>query len=217
MTKNKGQSTKQLREERRQEKLTEFRKQQARSKRNKKIGVGVGITAGVLVAGLIVGVIATSLNAPTRDEIAIEGVDTYANLTNNHVTGTVNYEQDPPVGGDHNQYWLNCGAYTEEVPTENAVHSLEHGAVWVTYNRDLLSEDEVRELRSKLPSSYVILSPRSDLPSPIVMSAWGAQLQLEEASDSRIQPFLDKFWRSPAAPEPGASCTGAIDGPGKDS
>ncbi len=215
MTENK--TTKQIRAERRNEKLAEFRKQQSRSKRNKKIATSVGITSGVLVVGLLATVIVSSINTPARDEIAIDGVTSYENLTNNHVTSAVNYEQNPPVGGDHNPYWLNCAAYTEEVPVENAVHSLEHGAVWVTYDKDKLTDDQVAELRRNLPSSFAILSPKSGLPSPIVFSAWGAQLQTDKVSDSRIQPFLDKFWRSPSVPEPGASCSGAIDGPGKDS
>jgi hypothetical protein len=29
-------------------------------------------------------------------------------LGRNHVTKTVNYPMEPPVGGDHNQVWLNC-------------------------------------------------------------------------------------------------------------
>nr|WP_243848652.1 DUF3105 domain-containing protein [Lysinibacter cavernae] len=157
------------------------------------------------------------MNKPERDEINIAGAETFEGLTNNHVTGTVEYEQSPPVGGDHNSYWLNCAAYTEEVPQENAVHSLEHGAVWVTYDPKKLNEDEVATLRGKLPSTYVILSPKSDLPSPIVMSAWGAQVKLSDPTDDRIQRFLDKYWKSPSVPEPGASCSGALDGPGKDS
>ena len=42
----------------------------------------------------------------------------------------------PPVGGDHNPVWMNCDGdvYKKPIPDVNAVHSLEHGAVWVTYN-----------------------------------------------------------------------------------
>lgn len=64
-----------------------------------------------------------------------DGVKTWVGpLARNHITGTFKYPTDPPVGGPHNPVLLNCNGdvYTEPVRNENAVHSLEHGAVWVT-------------------------------------------------------------------------------------
>ena len=40
----------------------------------------------------------------------------------------------PPVGGAHDPEWLECGAYDAPVRDENAVHDLEHGTVWITYD-----------------------------------------------------------------------------------
>ena len=85
------------------------------------------------------------------------------------------YEQTPPVGGDHNPTWLNCGVYTAPVPNELAVHALEHGAVWVTYRSDLPA-DQVERLVDVVPDTYMVVSPFEDLPAPVVASAWGAQL-----------------------------------------
>jgi hypothetical protein len=53
-----------------------------------------------------------------------------------HVDGNVDYPTDPPIGGDYNEVWANCKFYAEVIPNENAVHSLEHGAVWVAYSPD---------------------------------------------------------------------------------
>ena len=122
--------------------------------------------------------------------------------TSAHVTGAVDYAQTPPAGGEHNPAWLNCGVYTEAVPNENAVHSLEHGALWVTYDPSLSSAD-LDELTAKLPSTYVILSPYDGLPSPIVLSGWNVQLQVDEADDPRIAQFFEEYWKSDLVPEPG--------------
>jgi len=63
------------------------------------------------------------------------------------VTGNVSYRQQPPVVGPHDAVWLNCGIYPTPVPSRNAGHSLEHGAVWVTYRPDL-SATAISRLRS---------------------------------------------------------------------
>ena len=100
------------------------------------------------------------------------------------------------------------------MPNENAVHSLEHGALWVTYD-PALSDGDVDALRSKLPSTYAILSPFEGLPSPIVLSGWNTQLQVDDVDDERITAFIEEYWQSENVPEPGAPCTGAFEAPGR--
>ncbi|MCA1692562.1 MAG: DUF3105 domain-containing protein, partial [Actinobacteria bacterium] len=107
-------------------------------------------------------------------------VQTFPPPTARHVQGKVNYPQTPPVGGDHNAVWQNCGFYSGPIESERAVHSMEHGAVWVTYRPDLprAQVDVLRQLaRSR---AYVLVSPWKDssLPAPVVASAWAAQLKL---------------------------------------
>lgn len=209
---------KEQRAEQRAAKVESYKKEQARKARNKRIGIISAIVAGVAVVALIV--TAVVLTVPKNASYSaggsgaeIEGVETFEN-TNNHVEGTVEYAQTPPAGGDHAPAWLNCGVYTEAQANENAVHSLEHGAIWVTYDPSI-SDEELSTLKSKLPSTYVILSPFDGLPSPIVLSGWDVQLQVDEASDERIGEFFEEYWKSADVPEPNAACTGAIDGPGK--
>lgn len=140
-----------------------------------------------------------------------EGVTSYEVVAGIHVTTPVDYPQTPPVGGEHNPVWLNCGTYDAPVPSENAVHSMEHGAVWVTYTPDL-SDADVETLREQMPATYAILSPMADLPAPVVATAWGKQLVLDGADDPRLAQFITAFAQSPQAPEAGASCTGGSDG-----
>lgn len=197
-------------------KLAAFRQAQARQKRNRLIGIITGAVAAVAVIGLVIGFVVTSATPkPDPSTIAIDGLQTYPGLTANHVSTPVDYAQNPPVGGDHAAVWLNCGVYTETVPDENAVHALEHGAVWLAYDPAQLDEAGVEALRSKLPDSYIVVSPIDGLDSPIVASAWGAQVALDDPDDERLDSFLDRFWRSNDAPEPGAACTGGLDAPGR--
>lgn len=210
-------TTKQQRAAERERKLEEFKKKEARRKRNRKLGlagavVGVVAVVGLLVASIVLAPKSASYTAG-GDGAEIEGVEFFEN-TSNHVEGVVDYEQTPPAGGEHNPVWLNCGVYTEPVPNENAVHSLEHGAIWVTYDPSL-SDEELGLLREKLPSSYVVLSPFDDLPSPIVLSGWNTQLQVDDADDPRIAEYFEEYWKSDLVPEPGALCTGGVDAPGK--
>jgi hypothetical protein len=130
-----------------------------------------------------------------------------------HTDGVVDYAQTPPVGGEHNPVWQNCGFYDEPVTNENAVHSLEHGAVWITYSPDL-AQDEIERLRDLAEDeSYLLVSPREGLPSPVVASAWGKQLTLESAEDPDLERFIGAYVQGPDTPEPGAACTGGIGQP----
>ena len=215
------QTTKQQREARRAEKVALMKKQQAREKRNLTIGLiggGVGVLA---VLGLVAAVIISGMQ-PKVDpaSIEIEGLQSYPDLTAVHIDPTpVDYEAEygmnPPAGGNHFGQWLNCGIYTEPQQNENAVHALEHGAVWVTYDPDALTADEIKTLQNAVPSTYMVVSPYPGLPAPVVASAWGEQVELTGVDDERLEQFIDKFWKSADAPEPGASCVGALDGPGK--
>lgn len=138
----------------------------------------------------------------------IAGVKTFSDLSAKHVNEPVQYEQTPPVGGDHAGVWANCGVYAEPIPSELAVHSLEHGAVWITYSPDL-PRDEVEQLAELAEGeSHVLLSPVEGLPQPIFASAWGTQLAVEEADDPRLEQFLVKYQQGQQTPEPGAPCSG---------
>ena len=143
-----------------------------------------------------------------------EGVKTYnVGPSVVHTESEVDYEQSPPAGGEHNPVWQNCGYYAEPVRDENAVHSLEHGAVWITYSPDL-PPDEVELLRDIAEGqTFVLVSPREGLPSPVVASAWGKQLALESAEDSDLERFIGAYRQGPDTPEPGAACTGGIGQP----
>jgi hypothetical protein len=145
-------------------------------------------------------------------------------LSHDHVQGPVAYAVTPPVGGPHNPVWMNAGVYTKPIPSERAVHNLEHGVVWITYRPDLPSS-QVNQLVDLFKKQSMIaepqdggrsnrfmdLSPWADdnLPAPIVISSWGYQLRVQSASDPRLQQFIDTFRHNQKySPEYGAAVDG---------
>jgi hypothetical protein len=158
-------------------------------------------------------VIALSACIRGRPPEELDGLETIENVPGNHVPGPFTYPQTPPMGGPHNPVWQNCGIYDQPVPNEQAVHSLEHGAVWITYQPDL-SDTDVATLRDQVRGkSHALLSPYPDLPAPVVASAWGVQLKLDGADDARLPFFIERFHNGPQTPEPGAPCDGAVGEP----
>lgn len=169
-----------------------------------------GVIVAVVAAG--VGLMVASCGEDASPEPP-PGVDVFDDLSREHVEGGVDYDRSPPVGGPHAPVWQNCGFYDEPVPEERAVHSMEHGAVWITYRPDL-PEADVERLRDLATGDagpgegYVLVSEYPGQPAPVVATAWGRQLQLPSASDPHLDQFIAAFVQGPQTPEPGAPCSG---------
>jgi Protein of unknown function (DUF3105) len=216
-------ASKQTKAQRRQQRLRELQKEQKRAERRRNLVIfGItGIVALAIIGGTAYGIMqkddGSSSAGPSRLEpdnsVDIKGVESAEITDQTHTEEDVDYPENPPAGGPHNPAWQNCGFYSEPIADENGVHSLEHGAVWITYSPDLDSAD-VDVLRSEAtPGGYVLVSPRDDLPSPIVATAWGYQLQLDSADDPRLEQFLDEYVRGPQTLETAATCSGGIGEP----
>ncbi len=146
----------------------------------------------------------SALNLAASKPIA--GVESFTELSRNHITTALAPITLPPTGGDHAANWTECGIYTSPVDTSMSVHSLEHGAAWISY-QTTLPKDQIKTLESFVtPSSYRLIAPYDNLASPIVLSSWGKQLSVDNASDARIAVFLKAFTQGPDTPEPGAPC-----------
>lgn len=139
---------------------------------------------------------------------SIDGVVTYKDLSQRHLGKGeygISYPQSPPVGGAHSQVWLKCQVYTAELPKVNVVHSLEHGGVWITY-LPTATPAVVAQLAQLvgLNKEYVLVSPYAGQDSPIVLTAWGAQLKVSTPTDPRILEFVRAYAGS--GPESGVTC-----------
>ncbi|NUP46396.1 MAG: DUF3105 domain-containing protein [Catenulispora sp.] len=164
-------------------------------------------TLAVLLVGGIGSLTAVMLASQKSDTISgVQSISVAAQPK--HVTGSVVYPQTPPVGGDHNATPQTCGVYTSAVTNENAVHSLEHGAVWITYQPGIPATDIAALTADVKGKDHLMLSPYPGQPGLITLNAWGKQLNVGSASDSRIAKFISKYVNGPQTPEPGAACSG---------
>ena len=150
------------------------------------------------------------------EEEAIDGVLTERIGEYDHLVADLDYDSPAPSGGDHlpSPGWLNCGVYDGAVPDELAVHSLEHGAVWIALGRDATDDD--REAAVELADTEpgrVIVSDVADLPNPVELVAWGFRLPLDAATDERAAAFVEQFVDRSTAPEAGAACEGGFGEP----
>jgi hypothetical protein len=143
----------------------------------------------------------------------IEGVQTFDYAPGQeHVTTSVDYAESPPVGGPHAPPpdWADCTGtvYDVDIRHENAVHSLEHGAVWITYDPAATSQEDIDTLAALVENEAGrMMSPYEGLDSPISIQSWNHQLRVDSADDIRIKQFADFLTlNNEFTPEPGASC-----------
>lgn len=141
----------------------------------------------------------------------IKGLTYTVEGQHNHVPGHITYDHSPPVGGNHSQYWADCTGtvYSQPIANENAVHMLEHGAVWVTYNPKTLPASQVARLATYVKGiDRMAMSPYPNLKTPISLQAWGYQLFVHNANDPRIAQFIGLLkYNSKTTPEPQATCS----------
>jgi hypothetical protein len=187
----------------------EQRKQRQQQRRWQRIIVAI---IAVLAIGALATFIALDISNSTAE---IEGVEhAHEELERDHIEEEIEVAGLPPMGGAHSSAWQNCGIYTEPINTENALHSLEHGAVWVAYQPEL-GQDAIDNLQQAVRrgGTHVLLSPYSELESPVVLTAWGIQLAVDSAEDGRIDDFIEKYEQGSQTPEPGATCSGGVGEP----
>lgn len=161
---------------------------------------GIGVVLVVIVA-------AVAYSEYTRRQL-LRDVKTASYPAGLHIAGPIVYAESPPLGGQHNVVWQNCGIYDAPIHNEHAVHSMEHGAVWITYRPDL-APDQVQKLKAVASDDYLLLSPYPGLAHPVVASAWNRQLTFERGDDPGLPAFIARYKNNPeTTPEFGASCAG---------
>jgi hypothetical protein len=179
--------------------------------------IAVGVVLAVALIGIIAYAVANTgsgvrnLLQEEDDSFRPAGLVVEDNPARDHVQTGVQYPDypaRPPLGGQHNPLPQQCAVYTEEIPAEHALHSMEHGAAWVTYSPDLPA-DQVETLTDLVDGNpYRLLSPLPGQESPVILTAWGRQLALDSADDDDVERFLRTYTNGRQTLERGAACAG---------
>lgn len=178
-----------------------------------------GVTIGL--AGLIFFLVIPDLfSSDPRPGDSVElpaGSEATRHTTN--VADLVGNPGEPPVGGPHfggpecvpPRYGPFCGPlpygiYDHQVADGNAIHSLEHGIVWITYDPELIA-GEALQLLEDVANDFrrdVILSPREPSALPIYAVSWGRILRIDGTNGVEVDALRDFIDANRnRSPEPG--------------
>ena len=184
-----------------------------------------GFAAGVALLALALGgILAYAVvntgsgfrTAADKLDETFKSVQVTKNPSANHVSTRVDYPGSAtaaPDSGNHNPYPQTCAVYGSAVVNEHAVHSMEHGAVWITYRPDLPA-DQVDVLKKLVEGNdNRMLSPYPGQASPVALQAWGRRLDVGSATDPQVARFADAYTKGPQTREVDATCQG-VDKPG---
>lgn len=105
------------------------------------------------------------------------------------------HNSNPPTSGCHDAQPAAWGIYDDAVKDEKAVHNLEHGGIWIAYNPDKISAEELEKLASVARDlrKKVLMAPRRDNPAKISLVAWTHLDELEEFDEGRIRAFYKAY------------------------
>jgi hypothetical protein len=169
------------------------------------------IIVAVLVVGFAGMIIYTKNAKPKEEQIGTIHPD----LGQKHIQQGAKhdaYNSSPASSGPHyadTTAPAQWGVYTTELTEEVFIHNEEHGGVVVTYNPDLLPQDQVKKLQALFALPYetkdfqpakFIVTPRSTNTKPIQLAAWRYTLDLDSYDEAKIKKFYSQ--RAGKAPEP---------------
>ena len=149
-----------------------------------------------IIGLLVIGVVGFAIFAPKPEKLERVGNE-QANQGREHLKAgeTATYDDSlPPTSGSHGAP-IGWGEYPTPVPEENVVHDMEHGGIYVSYNPDLVSEEDLESLRglffkpysnSEFAPTKVVMAPRPENEAPIVLASWDRNQVFETFNEEQM-------------------------------
>ena len=105
----------------------------------------------------------------------------------------LDFNSNPPTSGRHYAKWITRGIYDKSQIDGNLVHSLEHGAVILSYKSDLPKEDveKIKSVFSSVSVGKKIMVSRDNLDVPVALTSWGRLLKLQTIDEAKIKEFME--------------------------
>ncbi len=159
---------------------------------NLPLWIGLGVVALIIVAVIAYALLSASTAAAGDEKFVEEGT--------NHLAETerVVYASNPPTSGNHWGRTANWGFYKTNPPAdEQIVHNMEHGAVIVWFDPDLVSEEEYTQLfaiyqKMTTDEFRTLLVARPTLERKVALTAWGVRLYLDSIDEKAILGFQER-------------------------
>ncbi len=149
------------------------------------------------------------LRTAAPDEINGNPINDFSTAgANQHTTGSVSYQDSPPVSGQHAAQPTFCGVHAQPIPNETMVHNLEHGSIGLLYRPDT-NPDDIKTLESivgEYEDNVFSMPYEGTMDSPITIAAWGHTMGLDAADADSVRQFIEEFRHGGDAPEAGNVC-----------
>jgi len=114
------------------------------------------------------------------------------------------YNSEPPTSGWHTGDLAPWGSHDFVVPDQRLIHNMEDGGVilWYPYGSPEENEEHIQILEEAVETAeetigaslrHVVITPRENLASAYVMTAWTRMQELEAFDQDAITTFLKAF------------------------
>lgn len=148
----------------------------------------------IIVLGSIGAIVAVKMNRPPEPPRPGIGQSDHGR---EHVATKEYGGNQPPTSGPHANP-VSWGVYDMEIRDDQAIHNMEHGGVYVSYQPSL-PNDQIKRLANLLSAPFsdskfrpkkIVLAPRDANKSPIELSSWRRSEALANYDQKKIEDYI---------------------------